>query len=474
MSVDPQENTSPNFDLVPPQAKEAEQAVLGAMMLDKDAIADVVEVLRGVDFYHPHHERIFEAIIALYSKNAPADAVTVADELATDDQLDKIGGPNYLYELLSMPQAAASAGYYARIVRDQAVLRRLVHAGMRITQMGYSRDGQEVEELVNAAQAEVYAVSEQRHSQDYRKIGESINDVMLEIENAQNQESGPIGVPTGLIDLDELTHGLHAGQMIIIAARPGLGKSTLALDICRSASVKHKMASAFFSLEMGRNELTMRALSAESGVPLETMRKGGMSDKQWEELAKASSPLADAPLFIDDSPNLTLMEIRAKARRMRQSDDLRLIVVDYLQLMTSGRKVESRQQEVSEFSRALKLLAKELEIPVIAVAQLNRGPEQRTDKKPQMSDLRESGSLEQDADVVILLHRQETDDPALKGQSDLIVAKHRNGPTRTVTVAFQGDRSRFANLGQASAYAGGDRGFNSGEVQTYGESEPAY
>lgn len=474
MSIGSQEKSSVNYDLVPPQSKEAEQAVLGAMMLDKEAIADAIEVLRGVDFYHPHHEKIFDSIIKLYSSTQPADAVMVAADLEAQGQLESVGGTNYLYELLSMPQAAASAGYYARIVRDQAILRRLVQAGMRITQMGHSRDGQEVEELVNAAQAEVYAVSEQRHSQDYRRIGESVPDVMEEIHNARNQGSGPVGVPTGLTDLDELTHGLHGGQMIIIAARPGLGKSTLALDICRSASVKNGMATAFFSLEMGRNELTMRALSAESGVPLEVMRKGQITDKQLRELSAVLGPLEDAPLFIDDSPNLTLMEIRAKARRMRQSHDLRLIVVDYLQLMTSGRKVESRQQEVSEFSRALKLLAKELDIPVIAVAQLNRGPEQRTDKKPQMSDLRESGSLEQDADVVILLHRQDTDDPALKGQSDLIVAKHRNGPTRTVTVAFQGDRSRFANLGQASAYAGGDPGYGGGEVPSYGVSEPAY
>jgi replicative DNA helicase len=259
-----------------------------------------------------------------------------------------------------------------------------------------------------------------------------------------------VGVPTGFTDLDALTNGLHPGQLIILAARPAIGKSTLGVDIARTASIKHGLTSVIFSLEMSRNEIVMRLLSAEAQVPLHHMRAGTMSDADWAKLAGKMGVVSEAPLFIDDSPNMTLMEIRAKCRRLKQRHDLRLVVVDYLQLMTSGKKVESRQQEVSEFSRSLKLLAKELEVPVIAISQLNRGPEQRTDKRPMLSDLRESGSLEQDADMVVLLHREdayERESPRA-GEADFIVAKHRNGPTATVTVAFQGHYSRFVDMAQ--------------------------
>ncbi len=259
-----------------------------------------------------------------------------------------------------------------------------------------------------------------------------------------------VGVPTGFTDLDTLTNGLHPGQMIIVAARPAVGKSTLGLDVARAASIKHQLTSVIFSLEMSRNEITMRLLSAEGKVPLHHMRAGQMTDDDWNRIARCTGEVSSAPLFIDDSPNMTMMEIRAKCRRLKQRNDLRMVIVDYLQLMTSGKKVESRQQEVSEFSRSLKLLAKELEVPVIAICQLNRGPEQRTDKKPMLSDLRESGSLEQDADMVILLHREdayEKESPRA-GEADFVVAKHRNGPTATITVAFQGHYSRFVDMAQ--------------------------
>ncbi|HLS73475.1 MAG TPA: replicative DNA helicase [Actinomycetaceae bacterium] len=849
------------YDRTPPQDLAAEQSVLGGMLLSKDAIADVVEELRGQDFYRPAHELVYDAIIDLYGRGEPADAVTVAAELSKRGELGRVGGAAYLHTLISSVPTAANAGYYARLVRDQAVLRRLVEAGTRIAQLGYATDGGEVDDLVNSAQAEVYAVTERRTSEDYLPLRDTINLTMEEIENNANRGEGMVGVPTGFTDLDALTNGLHPGQMIIIAARPAIGKalaldtelptptgwttmgevavgdmllaadgtptkvvaatevmegrpcyevtfddgtviladaehqwltetrasrkskqaalvgyngyrnqrtfaevrttstiaqtlrcatadgrlnhsvtnakplelpsaqlpldpyvfgvwlgdghtaaarytsvdpeianyieaagynvtagagnaytiklpprqpvgareclicgteftpklahvrtcgqscggklktlgldrvvptcsdcgaecsgtgrcracngdhgsvqallrsmgvlgnkhiplsylrgsirqrrallaglldtdgtvsptgaiqfcvtdrrlardvrelihslgyrtgwservvtgrqpdrsiaytitfttddevfaltrkrvthserrhgatprrtsrfitsvrrvdsvpvrcveidhpshlylasrsmipthnSTLSLDICRSASIKHGMTSVIFSLEMGRTELTMRLLSAEAGVPLQYMRKGTMRDEDWTKVAGAMSRVSEAPLFIDDSPNMSLMEIRAKGRRLKQRHDLRLIVVDYLQLMTSGKRVESRQQEVSEFSRALKLLAKELEVPVIAVAQLNRGPEQRTDKKPMMSDLRESGSLEQDADMVMLLHREDAyDKDSRPGEADIIVAKHRNGPTDTITVAFQGHYSRFHDM----------------------------
>jgi len=855
----------PDYDRTPPQDIPAEQSVLGGMMLSKDAIADVVEQLRGTDFYRPAHELTYDAILDLYGRGEPADAVTVAAELTKRGELQRIGGAPYLHTLISMVPTAANAGYYARIVRERAVLRRLVEAGTRIVQLGYATDGGDVDEIVNTAQAEVYAVTEQRTSEDYLPLSEILNPTMEEIEANGSRGDGMSGVPTGFLELDRLTNGLHPGQMIVLAARPAIGKalaldtllptptgwttmgevaigdeliaadgtptrvvaateimtgrpcyevtfddgtaivadamhewltdsrasrksrqtasvgangyrsqrtfaevrtteeiaatlrcdtadkrlnhcvptaaalglpdadlsvdpyalgvwlgdghsasarftsvdpeismriegrglrsvrqaggngllysiqlpeetptehracdvcgveleparsqvrtcgrrcggrangigqqsaaptcpdcgrpssglrrcqechdahgtvagrlrtlgvlgskhipavylrasedqrrellaglldtdgtvnptgspqltltderlaldvrelvhslgyrtgwstravagrnadrgvaytitfttddevfalerkrlvhkerrrrstprltsrfitsvrqidtvpvrcveidhpehlylasrsmvpthnSTLGIDIARSASIKHGMTSAIFSLEMSRSEITMRMLSAEARVPLQNMRKGNMRDDDWQKLAGTMGRLSQAPLFIDDSPNLSLMEIRAKCRRLKQRHDLKLVVIDYLQLMSSGKRVESRQQEVSEFSRALKLLAKELEVPVIAISQLNRGAEQRTDKRPQMSDLRESGSIEQDADIVILLHREdayERESPRA-GEADLIVAKHRNGPTDTIVVAFQGTYARFVDM----------------------------
>ena len=822
------------FDRTPPQDIAAEQSVLGGMMLSKDAIADVVEHLKGMDFYRPAHELVYEAILDLYGRGEPADAVTVAAELTKRGEIGRIGGAPYLHTLISMVPTAANAGYYARIVRERAVLRRLVEAGTRIVQLGYATDGGDVDDIVNSAQAEVYAVTEQRTSEDYLPLADIINGTMEEIEAAGHRGEGMVGVPTGFIELDKLTNGLHPGQMIVLAARPAIGKalaldtplpttsgwttmgevkvgdsliagdgtptrvvavtevmvdrpcyrvrfddgtvivadaqhewltdtrasrrsfqaatvqhsrtrnqrtfaevrttvaiastlrcetadgrlnhsvattkplalpdadlpvdpyalgvwlgdghsdsarftsvdpeiamriegrglrsvrtsydariytlqmpeepaitakglgggqptcpdcgspstglrqcqacrsthgtiagrlrslgvlgnkhipavylrasesqrrellsglldsdgtvnqtgsvqfavtdealardvrelvlslgyrtgwttrsvrgrnaarstaftitfttdddvfalerkrlvhkerrrrstprltsrfitsvepiasvpvrcvevdhpahlylasrsmvpthnSTLGIDIARSASIKHGMASVVFSLEMSRNEITMRMLAAEGKVPLQNMRKGTMRDEDWQKLASTMGRMSQAPLFIDDSPNMSLMEIRAKCRRLKQRHDLKLVVIDYLQLMSSGKRVESRQQEVSEFSRALKLLAKELEVPVIAISQLNRGAEQRTDKRPQMSDLRESGSIEQDADIVILLHREdayERESPRA-GEADLIVAKHRNGPTDTIVVSFQGHYARFVDM----------------------------
>lgn len=394
------EAPSEDYGRTPPQDVAAEQSVLGGMLLSKDAIADVVEVLRGTDFYRPAHELVFEAVLDLYGRGEPADAVTVAAELTKRGELGRVGGPAYLHTLLSSVPTAANAGYYARIVHERAVLRRLVQAGTKIVQLGYATDGGDVDDLVNAAQAEVYAVTERRQSEDYHQIGEIIEATIDEIEASSARGDGMIGVPTGFADLDRLTNGLHAGQMIVIAARPAVGKSTLGLDVCRSAAIHHNLPAVIFSLEMSRTEITMRMLSAEARIPLQNMRKGTMRDEDWTRLARTMGEINNAPLYIDDSPNMTLMEIRAKCRRLKQRYGLKLVVVDYLQLMTSGKKVESRQQEVSEFSRALKLLAKELEVPVIAISQLNRGPEQRTDKKPMVSDLRESGCLTADTAVL--------------------------------------------------------------------------
>jgi replicative DNA helicase len=437
------------FDRTPPQDLEAEQSVLGGMLLSKDAIADVVEALRGGDFYKPAHQTIYEAILDLYGRGEPADAITLSAELTKRGELGRVGGAPYLHTLISSVPTAANAGYYARIVSERAILRRLVEAGTRITQMGYADTG-EVDEVVDRAQAEIYAVTERRSSEDYAPLAEIMEGTLDEIEAIGSRGGTMVGVPTGFTDLDGLTNGLHPGQLVVVAARPGLGKSTLALDFARAASIKSGLTSVIFSLEMTRNEITMRLLSAEARVGLHHMRTGSLGDDDWTKLARKMSEVASAPLFIDDSPNMTMMEIRAKCRRLKQRHDLKLVVVDYLQLMSSGKRVESRQQEVAEFSRALKLLAKELEVPVVALSQLNRGPEQRTDKKPMLSDLRESGSIEQDSDMVILLHREdayERESPRA-GEADFIVAKHRNGPTATITVAFQGHYSRFVDMAQ--------------------------
>jgi replicative DNA helicase len=427
----------------------AEQSALGGMLLSQEACAEVFENVKGSDFYAPKHELIFDAIATLFGKGEPIDVITVTDELMKQGNLVKAGSADYLHTLTSIVPTAANAAFYAKIVQEKATLRRLVEVGTKIAQLGYANEG-DVEDLVNQAQSDVYSVGVGAATEDYVGLSTSIEAAINEIESAQKRGGDMVGVPTGFIELDELTHGFHPGQLIIVAARPAVGKSTIALDFARHAAVKADKPTIFFSLEMGRAEIAMRLLSAESSIMLQSMRKGNIGDAEWARLAQVRGQINDAPLFIDDSPNLTLVEIRAKCRRLAQRVGLKMIVIDYIQLMTSGKKVESRQQEVSEFSRALKLLAKELQVPVIALSQLNRQAEQTKDKKPEISHLRESGSLEQDADVVILLHREgigEKDHPRV-GEADIILAKQRSGPTGLVTVAFQGQYSRFMNMKQ--------------------------
>lgn len=432
---------------VAPHNLEAEQSTLGGMLLSEEAVAEVIEITSGADFYASKHELIYDAVVTLFGRGEPTDVIAVTDQLNKNGNLLKAGGADYLHSLTSYVPTAANAGYYAKIVADKAVLRRLIDAGTKIAQSGYESQG-EVEDLVNQAQADIYRVASQNAKDDYVGLSDSLEDAIREIESAQNRGGDMTGIPTGFTDLDAYTHGLHPGQLIIVAARPAVGKSTFALDIARHAAVKHKKATIFFSLEMGRAEIAMRMLSAESSIYLQSMRKGTVTEADWAKLASVRGSINDAPLFIDDSPNMSLVEIRAKCRRLAQQVDLKMVVIDYIQLMSSGKKVESRQQEVSEFSRALKLLAKELQIPVVARSQLNRQAEQSKDKRPEISHLRESGSLEQDADVVVLLHREgiyERDHPRA-GEADIILAKQRNGPTGTVVVAFHGQYSRFVNM----------------------------
>ncbi|WP_435589149.1 replicative DNA helicase [Micromonospora chalcea] len=439
------------FEKTPPQDVAAEQCVLGGMLLSKDAIADVVEILKTNDFYRPVHATVFDAILDIYGRGEPADPITVAAALADSGDLARIGGAPYLHTLIASVPTAANAAYYARIVGERAVLRRLVEAGTRIVQLGYGTGpsgSRDVDDIVDLAQQAVYEITEKRVSEDFAVLADMLQPTLDEIEAVGAQGGVMTGVPTGFTDLDRLLNGLHAGQLIIVAGRPGLGKSTASMDFARNAAIRANQASAIFSLEMSKVEIVMRLLSAEARVPLHVLRSGQLSDDDWTKLARCMGEISEAPLFVDDTPSMNLMEIRAKARRLKQKHDLKLIVVDYLQLMTSPKRTESRQQEVADLSRGLKLLAKEVECPVIAVSQLNRGPEQRTDKRPQLSDLRESGSIEQDADVVILLHRDDYYDKESPraGEADFIIAKHRNGPTDTVTVAAQLHLSRFVDM----------------------------
>ena len=438
-----------SFERVPPQNVDAEMSVLGGMMLSKDAIADVIEILRATDFYRPAHASVYDVVVELFGRGDPADAVTVGAELKRKGELERIGGLPYLHTLVATVPTAANAAYYAGIVREQAQLRSLVEVGTRIVQLGYTTDGADVEGLVNLAQSEVFAVSEQRNSTNYVTLEQVVPELYEELERNANRDGGLDGVPTGFSELDAKLNGLRAGQMIIIAARPGGGKSTLAMDICRSCAVHNNKAAAYFSLEMNRTELSMRLLAAESRVFLDRMIKGELETRDWQEIARTLDKISQAPLIVDESPNMTMGEIRAKSRRMKQQFDIQLIVIDYLQLLTSGGKsVESRQQEVSEFSRSIKLLAMELEIPIVAVAQLNRDSEKRNDKRPQVADLRESGSLEQDADVVLLIHREDmfNENTEKQGMADIIIGKQRSGPTGIVELAFQGHFSRFAEV----------------------------
>ncbi|MEV1331706.1 replicative DNA helicase [Micromonospora costi] len=391
------------FDRTPPQDVAAEQCVLGGMLLSKDAIADVVEILKSTDFYRPIHATIFDTILDIYGRGEPADPITVAAALTDSGDLARIGGAPYLHTLIASVPTAANAAYYARIVSERAILRRLVEAGTKIVQLGYGTangGSRDVDDIVDLAQQAVYDVTERRVSEDFAVLADMLQPTLDEIEAVGAQGGVMTGVPTGFTDLDRLLNGLHPGQLVIVAGRPGLGKSTASMDFARNAAIRANQAAAIFSLEMSKVEIVMRLLSAEARVPLHVLRSGQLSDDDWTKLARCMGEISEAPLFVDDTPSMNLMEIRAKARRLKQRHDLKMIVVDYLQLMTSPKRTESRQQEVADLSRGLKLLAKEVECPVIAVSQLNRGPEQRTDKRPQLSDLRESGCLTADTRVL--------------------------------------------------------------------------
>jgi replicative DNA helicase len=421
------------------------------MLLSRDAIAEVLELLHEDDFYRPAHRTVFRSVLDLYSHGQAVDPVTVAEELRRGGELADVGGAPFVHTLVSSVPTAANAGYYARIVKEAGILRRLIDVGTRIVQLGFETP-QDTERAVDLAESWVYQVAQGRVTEDYQALREVLTSTLEAIERLHNDSREITGVATGFPELDRLTSGLQSSNLVIVAARPAVGKSTLGLDIARNASVRSGVPTVVFSLEMSKTELVQRLMCAECSVDMQRLRTGRMEDSDWTRLTRSLGRLAEAPLFIDDSAALTMMELRAKCRRLKQRHGLGLVIVDYLQLMQPGKRVESRQQEVSEISRALKLLAKELAVPVIAISQLSRQTEARSDKKPMLSDLRESGALEQDADMVMFIYREDLYDSESprKGEADLIVAKHRNGPTDTVTVTFQGQYSRFAPMAARS------------------------
>jgi len=447
MTTAPPRDEAEDFGRTPPHDLAAEQCVVGGMMLSKDAIADVIEIIQPADHYRPAHQIIHEVILELYGRGEPADAITVASELTKRGEIAKMGGAPYLHTCTAAIPQALMAGHFAKIVYEQALLRKMTEAGSRIMQWGYEGTG-DAADLVDRAEAEVYGITDRRGSSDFLSMAEILPPALDSIEATCEDPRALTGVPTGFEDLDALTHGFQDGQFVVIAGRPAMGKSTAALDVARSAAVKHGLTTAIFSLEMSQLEITQRMLSAEGRIALHSIRTGQMIEDDWVKITKCQGRIADAPLFVDDSPGTNMMQIRSKCRRLKQRHDLRLVIVDYLQLMSSPKRVENRQQEVSDMSRGLKLLAKELHVPVIGVAQLNRSPEQRSDKRPLLADLRESGAIEQDSDVVILLHREDAYDreSPRAGEADFIVAKHRNGPTAVVTVAAQLHYSRFCDM----------------------------
>ncbi|MEU2086538.1 replicative DNA helicase [Streptomyces albus] len=443
-----------SFERIPPQDLEAEQSVLGGMLLSRDAIHDVVDnaKLRGRDFYRPAHETVFEAILEQHGKGEPVDPITITALLTRSGDISRVGGASYVHSLVQAVPTAANAEYYAEIVREKAILRRLVEAGTRIAQMGYANEG-EVNEVVADAAQEIADVVEGADAEAGGfELPEAHADAVLqEIDDAQSGKS-LTGVKTGYSDFDKLTGGLRAGQLVLIAGRPGTGKSTVAMDMTRQCAIKDGRPCAFVSLEMPTNELAKRALSAEARVPLHRLRNGGMNDEEWQRLAEHFQDYRRAPMHINEVSQ-SLADIQSELRRLKRTvPDLAMAVIDYAQLVriTGRNRPQVREQEVAEISRGFKLLAKELAIPLVVLAQLNRGPEMRADKLPQIADLRESGSQEQDADIVILVHRPdayERDHPRA-GEVDLIVAKHRNGPTATITLSSQLHYSRFMNMAQ--------------------------
>ena len=433
---------------VPPQSTDAEEAVLGAMMLSPGAIAVVSEILEATDFYRESHSRIYRGALSLYGRGEPVDAITLVDELEGRGDLEDVGGRARIHELAALVPASANAGHYAWIIREAATLRGLIRAGGEISRLGWDGTG-EATELVDRAEQIVFDLSQQRVSGDFAHIEQLLKESFERITALYESGVDVTGVPSGYRDLDRLTSGFQPGNLVVVAARPSMGKSAFGLGVATNLAVRHGIPVAIFTLEMSKAEVTQRLMCSEAKVESQRLRTGRLAPEDWPRLTAACDKLAKAPVFVDDTGSVTMMEIRSKARRLKSKQpDLGLIVVDYLQLMTSGTTAENRVQEVSQISRSLKLLARDLELPILAMSQLSRAVEQRHDKRPILSDLRESGSIEQDADLVAFLYRDDyyDDESEQPGIAEVILAKHRNGPTDTVKLSFLKRYAKFADL----------------------------
>jgi len=446
-------NSDPTLEKLPPHNLEAEESLLSAVLIDNDTLLDILEILKPEDFYRTGHQKIFASVIDLFNNSEPVDLVTLNNVLNEKGELQSVGGTPYLDSLVNIIPMAVNAPHYARIIHSKAILRRLIEKSTEIVQRCYQDRG-EVDDVINFAERSIFEVSEDKTSKAFHSISELVASNFDTLEKRAESKSLLTGIPSGFSDLDHLTSGFQNSDLIIIAARPAMGKTSFALNIARNAAVEYNIPAAVFSLEMSREQLSMRMLCSEGRVDSSRVRSGMFHKQDWLNLTNAADVLSEAPIYIDDSADITIASIRAKARRLKLDKDLGIIIIDYLQLMRGPVKSERRDLEISEISRSLKSLAKELNIPIIALSQLNRMLEQRSDKRPMLSDLRESGALEQDADLVAFIYRDEVynkdENNPEKGKAEIILGKHRNGPVGTTHLTFLNTYTRFENLAHLS------------------------
>ena len=447
----------PSSPRTPPHNEDAERSVLGAVLLDNAVLDELSGQITPEDFYREAHRHVFRAMVQLHQRGEPVDVLTVADYLEAEDRLEAAGGPSYLTRLSGAVPSAANVTHYAAIVQRKSSLRQFIAAAGELVNECYG-DVNDFESFMDEAESRLFAITQLGQKRDYAVMRNVVKSAFTQIEALYQKSEEITGVPSGFIDLDEITAGWQPSDLIIVAARPGMGKTSFTLNMAAHAAIERNLPSAFFSLEMSNVQLAIRMLCSEAQINQSNLRKGSMTEQEWARLIKAAGTLSEAPIYLDDTPGLPIMEFRSKARRLKAEHDIQIIFIDYLQLMTGSKRTRSsgsREQEISEISRSLKGVAKELEIPVIALAQLNRGVEQRADKKPKLSDLRESGAIEQDADLISFIYREEVYDPETeaKGLANIIIGKHRNGSIGEITLRFFGPYTRFENLAHDDRYA---------------------